>query len=142
VRREHAEQFSREMEEYRRALLHYAGASEWDEFKARAGRLFDYVESIEFSEIERRFFHVFSAILAFLILVVMVLFNYDFASNAELLRLKNAFILVALGASSFELYFYLNYRLYMGARTANSRRRREVFIREMIQDFRTSTVRA
>ena len=130
------------MEEYRRALLHYAGASEWDEFKARAGRLFDYVESIEFSEIERRFFHVFSAILAFLILVVMVLFNYDFASNAELLRLKNAFILVALGASSFELYFYLNYRLYMGARTANSRRRREVFIREMIQDFRTSTVRA
>jgi hypothetical protein len=67
--------------------------------------------------------------------VVAVLFNYDFASNAELLRLKNAFILVALGASSFELYFYLNYRLYMGARTANSRKRREVFIREMIQDF-------
>lgn len=142
MRREYAEQFSREVEAYRRALLHCAGACQWDEFKARAGRLFDYVERIEFSEIERRFFHVFTAILAFLVLVVMVLFNYDFASNAELLRLKNAFILVALGASSFELYFYLNYRLYMGARTANSRKRREVFIREMIQDFRSPAVQA
>lgn len=137
MRKEHAEQFSRVVEEYRRALLHCAGACQWDEFKARAGKLFDYVEYIEFSELERRFFHVFTAILALLILAVALFFNYDFASHAEQLRHKSAFILIALGASSFELYFYINYRLYLGARTANSRRRREIFIREMMQDFRS-----
>lgn len=136
MKRAHAEQFSREVEEYRRALLYYAGAREWEEFKARAGRMFDYIESIEFSEIERRFFRIFNPILVLLLFAIGVLLNVDFTRHEELLQIKNLFILAALATSSFELYFYLNYRVYIGLRSANAKRRREVFIRCIEQDFR------
>jgi len=136
MKKELAEQFSQEVEGHRRALLYYAEVSEWEEFKARAGRLFDYVESVEFSELERRFFNIFTPILSALGLVVIALFGVDFEVYTEWRGIRNAFLLSALTASSFELYFYLDFRMYVRIRTAYSRKRRESFIRNMEQDFR------
>jgi hypothetical protein len=48
----------------------------------------------------------------------------------------------ALAASSFELYFYLGYRLYAEARTFQYRKRRSSFIRGIEQDFRSYTSQA
>lgn len=135
-----AEQFSREVESYRRALLFCARESDWEEFKAKAGRLFDYVETIERVELEKRFFSVFSVILAALVVTVIALFNVNFEISPELMRLKNTVLFTAIAASSFELYFFINYRTYAGVRTSLYKERREKFIKNIEQDFRSYTL--
>ena len=135
-------QFNQDVENYRKALIYHARISDWETFKAKAGRLFDYVEAIEYSELERRFFMNFNVILVVLIVVVVALFNIDFGVTPELMRLKNAFVLVGLGMSSFELYFYIDYRIYMRVKTVYYAERRERFIRNIESDFRSGVLQA
>jgi hypothetical protein len=137
MKKELAEQFSREVDGYRKALVFYARKSDWEEFKGKAGRLFDYVETIERSELERRFFTVFGVILAGLVLTVVALFGVDFEISPGLMRLKNNIMITALAASGYELYFYLNYRFYVDVRLSHSEQRRENFIRNIERDFRS-----
>lgn len=137
MKREFADQFNQEVDGYRKALLYYARQCDWEAFKARAGRLFDYVESVEFQELERRFFKTFNLVLAALVLAVIALCGVDFNAHQELLSLKNAFVLAAIGASSFELYFFFDYRMYCDIKTFCYKKRRENFIRNMEQDFRS-----
>ena len=54
-----ADTFNGEVEAYRRALIYFARKCDWVEFKARAGRLFDYLELVEAVVRERKFFRVF-----------------------------------------------------------------------------------
>ncbi len=136
MRREQAQKFSQEVEGYRRALLWCARTSDWATFKAKAGRLFDYIESIERVELEKKFFSVFYVILGVLVLAVIALFGVNFEVTPELIRLKNTVMLVALVMCGFELYFFLNYRKYTGVRMAVYRERRERFIRCIEEDFR------
>jgi Na+/H+ antiporter NhaC len=134
--------FNQDVENYRKALLYHARISDWETFKAKAGRMFDYVEAIEYSELERRFYNNFNVILVVLIVIVIALFNIDFGVTPELMRLKNAFVLVGLGVSSFELYFYVDYRIYMRVKTVHYAERREKFIRNIESDFRSYVLRA
>jgi hypothetical protein len=142
MRKEVAEQFSREVEGYRRALLFCAKKSDWEEFKAKAGKLFDYVEAVERVELEKRFFSVFSVILAALVLAVIALLSVNFEISPESIRLKNTVLFTAIVASSFELYFFINYRAYAGIRTSLYKERRETFIRNMEKDFRSFDLHA
>ena len=135
-------QFNQEVENYRKALLYHARISDWETFKAKAGRMFDYVEAIEYSELERRFFTNFNVILVALVAIVVALFMVDFAVTPELLRLKNSMILASLGVSSFELYFYLDYKIYIKVKTVHYTERRERFIRNIEKDFRTYVLQA
>ncbi len=128
--------FSEEVEGYRRSLLYFARKCDWAEFKARAGRLFDYVESVEATELERRFFITFNTILALLIAAVVVLFTVDPGVHEQWQNYRNAGILAALAASGFELFFFLNFRWYADMRMSCFRKRREVFIRTIERDFR------
>lgn len=128
-------EFNQEVDSYRKALLYYARKRDWETFKDKAGRLFDYVESIEFRELERRFFTVFNLILSLLILAVIVLFSVDFEAHRELLRLKTTFVLSAIAVSSFELYFFIDYRLYAEIKTLSYKKRRDTFVRNIAQDF-------
>lgn len=136
--REHARQFSDEIERYRRSLVYFARVCEWEEFTSRAGRLFDYVESVEFRELERRFFRTFYAVLAPLAAGVLLLVLLDFPAAAELQRLRNALVLGALCVSSFELFFYFDYRTYREVRIRHAGQRREQFIRSLERDFRVA----
>jgi hypothetical protein len=124
------------VENHRKALLYYARKCDWETFHAKAGRLFDYLESIEFRELERRFYSVFSLVLGFLVLAVIGLMTVDFQVHQELPSLKNAFMMSAIAVSSFELYFYVDYRMYVDIKTRCYRKRREIFIREIERDFR------
>jgi len=135
-------QFNQDVESYRKALLYHARISDWETFKAKAGGMFDYVEAIEYSELERRFFKNFNVILVTLILIVVALFNIDFGVTPELMRLKNAFVLVGLGMSSFELFFYVDYRTYMRVKTVYYAERRDRFIRNVESDFRSYVLQA
>ena len=136
MRRELHEQFNREVEGYRKALLYHARACDWDAFKAKAGRLFDYVESIEFSELERRFFAVFTPVLIALSFAVIALLGVDFSVHAEWLRFRNLLILTALMAGCFEFYYYRAYQSYLKLKARYARRRRELFILHIEADFR------
>src|SRR5512143_852703 len=136
MKRQLAERFNQEVENHRKALLYYARKCDWETFHAKAGRLFDYLESIEFRELERRFYSVFSLVLGFLVLAVIGLMTVDFQVHQELPRLKNAFVMSAIAVSSFELYFYVDYRMYVDVKTRCYRKRRETFIREIERDFR------
>ena len=136
-----AEQFSREVESYRRALLFCARKSDWEEFKMKAGKLFDYVEAIERVELEKRFFSVFSVILAALVVTVIALFNVNFEISPESMRLKNTVMFTAIAVSTFELYFFINYRTYAGVRTSHYQERRENFIKNIEKDFRSFDLR-
>ncbi|MGE5174102.1 MAG: hypothetical protein ACM3MD_09770 [Betaproteobacteria bacterium] len=136
MKKELAEQFNQEVDGYRNALLYCARKCDWESFKAKAGKLFDYVESIEYSEIERRFFTVFTSILVVLCLAIIALFGVDFEANPELQRLKQSFVAAAIAGSSFEIYFFLDFRMYMDFKTSFYKKRREKFIRNMEQDFR------
>jgi hypothetical protein len=128
-------QFSQTVERYRRALFYFARISDWDTFKTKAGRLFDYVESIEFSELERRFFKNFGAVLAMLIGLAIALFNVDFAATPQLQHFKNLMVLAGLAMGSFELIFYINYRTYVRIRMVRYAERRANFIRNIERDF-------
>ncbi len=137
MRRELAEQFNREVDTYRKTLTALAEKCDWKGFEIKAGRLFDYVESVEFMEIERRFFRIFNLILSILILAIIGLFSVDFNVHQELLRFKNVFILTAIAVSSFELYFFVDYRMFAQGRTFGYRQRRQNFIRAIERDFRS-----
>ncbi len=140
MKKELAEQFSEEVERYRRSLLYHARISDWEAFKVKAGKLFDYLETIEYSELERRFFSTFARILAVLGLTVISLLSLNFRISPILQDIKQVIIVAALAGSGFALYFFLNYRSYLSVKTYFYQKRREHFIREMEKDFQNYTV--
>jgi len=131
------EQFNQEVDGYRKALVYHAKTGDWETFKQKAGRMFDYVEAIEYAELERRFFTNFNVILVLLVAVIFALFKVDFTVTPDLLRLKYTMVLLGLGGSSFQLYFYINYKIYIKVKTVKYPERREQFVRNMEDDFRT-----
>ncbi len=136
MKRVDAEQFSREVDGYRNALLHDARKDDWESFKVKAGRLFDYVELVERTELERRFFRTFYILLSVLIVAVFALLSVDYEIHPELLRMRNAFVMAALAGSAFELYFFVDFRKYGEGKMSVYKKRRERFISGVEQDFR------
>jgi len=137
MKRELERQFNHEVEIYRKALLYYAKKCDWQMFEAKAGKMFDYVESIEYQELERRFFNTFSIILGAVILTVVCCLNVDYAVHQEWLPMKSRLLFSAVAVCSFELYFYLDYRIYMNVKTRHYPKRREKFIHAIEKDFQT-----
>ncbi len=128
--------FNDEIQRYRNTLVDYAKKCEWEGFKTSAGRLFDYCESIESSEVERRFIRVFWVILVFIVLWLAFMFRIHLGYFPELLGVKKILGLSAIAGSCFEFYFFLNFRLYMDYKTAFYNKRKERFIRDIERDFR------
>ncbi|MDH4162956.1 MAG: hypothetical protein OEW15_09750 [Nitrospirota bacterium] len=129
-------EIDRQVENYRRAMLYLARTCDWDEFKTRAGGLFDYLEQVEALVRERKFFQTFFTILAFLVVAALLITGWDPGDDPALQRFKQNLLLMALAASSFELFFYINFRKYVEIRASLVSARREAFIRNMLQDFR------
>jgi hypothetical protein len=138
--RELACKFNEEVERYRRALLYFAAACDWEQFKARAERLFEYLEDIEARERERRFYAVFYGILAALALGVLILLGIGSRLPPAWLAYRHAFLFLSLAGCGFELFFYVNFRRYVEVRMAGYERRRERFIRGIESDFRSFQV--
>jgi hypothetical protein len=136
MKRELEEEFNQKVEGYRKALLYYARQCDWETFEAKAGNMFDYVESVEFRELERRFFTTFNLILGVLILAVIGFLFADFGGHQEWIQLKSRFLFSGIAVCSFELYFYLDYRIYLNVKTNFYPQRRKRFIKGIEQDFR------
>jgi len=128
--------FNETIHGYKKTLVNCAKRCEWDTFKLIAGKLFDYVETIEVSELERRFFRVFRLIMIALFLMIVCALRVDPASYPEIEGLKRFMTLTAIGGSCFELYFFLNFRLYMEHKTTFYKTRKARFIKNIEKDFR------
>jgi hypothetical protein len=128
--------FNDEVERYRRALIHYAKACEWDMFEKKAGILFDYLETIERRVIERSFFIRFFVILAMLVATAVIIVKMEGQVFPVFLKYKNAMVLTAIAVSSFELYFYVDFRMYVKAKMSWYRKRKEQFIKNIEKDFK------
>jgi hypothetical protein len=132
------EAFNQEVENYRRILLNCAGKNEWNSFKVSAGKLFDYVESIEMAVLEKKFFRISGVVMCILFLSVALIVGMSFDIKEEIIRIRKLMILAALMGSSFQLYFFVNFWRYMGQKMTYYERRRERFIKNIEQDFRSS----
>ncbi len=136
MRKEIGRVFNEEVERYRKALTFAAKTCEWETFKVRAGRLFDYVESVEISEIERKFFRVFMIILLVVILITIVILNADSILSPHIAKYREKLTIIGLCIGCYELYFILDFKLFMKAKLSCYRQRREHFIRDLEKDFR------
>jgi hypothetical protein len=136
VKKEQAARFSEEMEQYRRALSHFALQGDWAAFRSRAGSLFDYVETVETAERERRFFLLFGAVLAVLIAAVVAIVGIEPGVHPKWPHYRNLLVLMSALGSSFEVYFFINFRLYTDERMLCCKQRREVFLQGIESDFR------
>jgi hypothetical protein len=133
--REWQSRINEEIEGFRKALVYYAKVCEWDTFEKKAGTLFDYLESIERTALEKNFFKVFLIILAGVVAVVVALTQLDGHAFPTLFKYRDAIVLAAIAACCFELFFFLNFRTYVKARMSWYRERRERFIRNLKADF-------
>lgn len=131
--------FNEEVNRYKNSLLFYAKKCEWETFKVNAGRLFDYVESIETSVIEKKFIRITKMILAVLFFIVVLIFKMNPDMYPELARVKELMILMAIAGCCFEVYFFYNFRTYMRSKTVFYKKRRERFIRDIERDFKHMT---
>jgi hypothetical protein len=129
--------FNEEVNNYRIILLNCAKKSEWNTFKTNAGKLFDYVESIEMSVLERKFYSISSVIIGLLILVVVALWRIHPAIHYEIQRVRELMILAGVGGCSYQLFFFLNFKTYMDGKITSYKCRRERFIKEIEADFKT-----
>lgn len=136
MRKEHCSAFNDEINRYRNILLYCARRREWETFKLNAGKLFDYVEAIEMSEIERRFVKVFVVIMAVLFCVAALVLGIDpVPYSQEFLKAKRLMTVMAVAGCCFELYFFMNFRHFMEQKAVSYRKRRNLFIRIIEKDF-------
>lgn len=132
--------FNEEVNRYKNALLFYARKCDWDTFQDNAGRLFDYVESIEMSEIERKFYKISKVIVMALFIVVIFILKMDRNLSPGITRLKDFVVIIAVAGGSFEIYFLLNFKMYMKNKIRRYKKRRERFIMDIEQDFKEIVV--
>ena len=134
------ESINTEVEQYRRTLVHFAKAREWESFEKKAGVLFDYLESIELTILERKFYSAFIMILAISVGIVIVILKADNRFLPMITRYKEYVVLLASFTTFYELYFYLNYRSYVQVKMLQYKKRKEQFIRNIENDFKEYTM--
>ena len=134
--------FNNEVSRYKNSLLFYAKMCDWKTFKTRAGSLFDYIESVEMMEIERKFFRIFKVILSILFFAVLFIISVNPEANPEMSRTRDIIIIAALAGCCYDLYLFISFRFYMKHKINFYKKRRERFILNIQGDFRDIIVPA
>lgn len=128
--------FNEDVHRYRNTLLSCARKCDWDTFKLIAGKLFDYLETVEVAELRRRFFRSFGFVLAALFCMAVLVVTLDPTTSPEILRLKRFIFFAAIGASGFEFFFFMNFHQHMKCKAEFYKLRKERFIKGVERDFR------
>lgn len=128
--------FNENVHRYRNTLLYCAKKCDWDTFKLIAGRLFDYIETVERAELRRRFFRSSGFVVAVMFCMVVFILALHPNVSPEIERLKRLIFFAALGAGGFEFFFYMNFHEYMKRKAALYKLRKDYFVRGVEKDFR------
>jgi hypothetical protein len=136
VKRELLKAFNEKVDKYRIALSDYAKRREWDAFEKNAAELFDYVERIEISVVQKRFQAISNVIIVVLFVFASLILKVHIDATPELIRMKRLIVLSTIGGGGFEFYFVMNFRLYMERKKTCYRKRRERFVKNIEDDFR------
>jgi hypothetical protein len=128
--------FNKEVDGYRLSLLYCADQREWNSFKQTAGRLFDYLEAVEMTETEKKFFKIFRSVLISLFIMTVLIFRMNFDIHPDIQRVREVIILIAIAGCCFELYFFMTFRMYMEKKNIFYKKRKEKFIRDIERDFK------
>jgi len=128
--------FNSEVSRYKNSLLFYAKLCDWETFNSKAGSLFDYIESVEIREIERKFFKVFKVILSFLFIAVFFIIMINTDADPQMRRIKEIMIIAALAGCCYDLYLFISFRYFMKHKENFYKKRRERFIVNIKGDFR------
>jgi hypothetical protein len=94
------------------------------------------VETVETAERERRFYQVFGSVLAVLMAAVIAIVAVEPGVHPGWPNYRNLLVLASVLGSSFELYFFINFRTYVDQRILCCRKRREAFLQCIERDFR------
>ncbi len=127
--------FESTVEGYRKALLCEARKCSWGVFESIAGKLFDYVESVEMSAVGKRFLRISIPVVSVLLILIAAIYKTQFDVNAAIIKIRELAILGALGCGSFELFFFFNFRTYKLTKEKFHARRRALFIKNIESDF-------
>lgn len=128
--------FNEEVGRFKKSLLFYAKQRNWDTFMSKAGSMFDYIESVEIKEIERKFFKIFKIILSILIFAVFFIISLNPESNPNMVRIREMTVIAALAGCCYELYLFISLRVYLKHKKNFYLKRRERFIHNLKGDFR------
>ncbi len=142
MKRELLRAFNEKVDKYRIALRDYAKRREWDAFEKNAAELFDYVERVEISVVQRRFQKISAIIIVVLFIFASLILKVHIDATPELLRMKKLIVLTTIGGGGFEFFFVMNFRLYMDHKKAYYRKRRERFVRNIEDDFKHCSIAA
>ena len=128
--------FNTEVHRYKNSLLFYAKQCDWQTFKSKAGCLFDYIESVEMKEMERKFFRIFKVILSVLFFAVFFIISINPEAQPEMSRFRELLVITALAGCCYELYLFISFRFYMKHKNTFYKKRRKRFICNIQGDFR------
>ncbi len=100
--------------------------------------LFDYLESIETSEIRRIFSRIFRVTAAIVLLAGSALGIISSGSNPALLQHYESYLIVLIFSGIlFLVWFHMDYRIITGLKASRRSRRRDKFVRNIEDDFRS-----
>jgi len=136
MRRENHRAFNAEIGRYKNALTYCAQSNDWKNFRANAEKLFDYCEAVEALEIERRFTRVFWIIIGFVITGLFLMIRIEPWALPGFQNVKKLIFFTTFAGSCFDLYFYLNFRVYMNHKAVFYKNRKKDFIIAIERDFR------
>lgn len=128
--------FNEEISRYKNTLLFCAKQCDWDTFQEEAGRLFDYCETIEMSEIKKRFLNISKIILAVLVVFLIAIIKINPDVYPKLARINELLLLTAVAICCFEVYFFHVFRMFVKGKSLYYDKRREEFVRDIESDFK------
>ncbi len=79
---------------------------------------------------------MFKLILFVLVIIIVIILKMNGEAYPSLLRFKDSMVIMAIAGSCFELYFFVDFRLYVEHKMSLYKKRREQFIGNMEKDFR------
>jgi hypothetical protein len=134
--------FNDEIYRHQKSLTYHARRSDWGTFEANAGEMFDYVESVEMSVLEEKFYRITKIVVVVLLVMIGFIFRLNPETFPHLDRVNELLTIFGVALACFQVYFLYNFRIYKKAKRLYYNKRREKFIQDIESDFKSDDMTA
>ncbi len=122
-----------EIRRHKKALAFFAKTCDWMDFQSNAAMLFDYLESVELTVLQRKLRQVIG-IISLAVIIALAVFNIS--ASPLLTKYRGPLVLIAAAAIVFELILLFELRLYVNIKAKSLKNRKDRFIRNIEHDFK------